>query len=443
MYAENGGNLRAEVSTLLRQHRVQQRLGGAGSHSIPETTTVEERRLLGEQISRYRHSVLLWCIQAVRAASPRMNLEGTGTRTRGPAKELRHRLDGALNQSAAGLPTLAQLTTAQPFAMVETWRHVARAATLGEHDFDAGLGYGRLSEVQCMTLLKDSAEVARALVGLDRRYDNIPGWQALKDVGRLGRAAEVCAVFAGHRDPDYTIDLRGWRPRPALIEGSGLTGLTGVLQAENNLLVHLGTFPDARSLRLILDSQRIVARDAATLVAHQDPELARVWRKRASTLLHLIHATRDFGGMVGNGGPAAGEASLAASRVEHLLRAANGDRVAPDAGSVRHLHLLFREIDERLSDVIQHGARERNYFMRVPFPRVDQSAAGIVKPVRHRYTPITSDVGSELLEIVRTELRPTIPPPQAPKRAAASREELVAALSHRPEPRQPRPPVSI
>ena len=51
MYAENGGHLRAELSTLLRQHRVQQRLGGAGSHTIPETTTADERRQLGEQIA--------------------------------------------------------------------------------------------------------------------------------------------------------------------------------------------------------------------------------------------------------------------------------------------------------------------------------------------------------------------------------------------------------
>ncbi len=30
--------------------------------------------------------------------------------------------------------------------MVETWRQAARAAALGEHDFAAGVGYGRLSE---------------------------------------------------------------------------------------------------------------------------------------------------------------------------------------------------------------------------------------------------------------------------------------------------------
>lgn len=42
-----------------------------------------------------------------------------------------------------------------------------------------------------MTDLKDAPEVTRALVRLDRRYANIPGWKSLKDQGRLGRAAEV------------------------------------------------------------------------------------------------------------------------------------------------------------------------------------------------------------------------------------------------------------
>ena len=53
--------------------------------------------------------------------------------------------------------------------MVETWRQVARASTLGEHNFDADLGYGRLPEAQCRTLLKDAADASRAIVSLDRR----------------------------------------------------------------------------------------------------------------------------------------------------------------------------------------------------------------------------------------------------------------------------------
>lgn len=438
MYAENGGHLRAELSTLLRQHRVQQRLGGAGSHTIPETTTADERRQLGEQIGRYRHSALLWCAQAVRAASPRMNLKETSSRTRGPAEELRHRLDVAIAHSR-GLPTLEELTAEQPFAMVESWRRVARASALGEHDFDAGLGYGQLSEAQSRTLLKDAADAARALVGLDRRYSNIPGWQSLKDAGWLGRAAETCATFAGYDEPDYTIDLRGWQPRRTLVEGPGLPGLTGVLQAQHNLLVHLGEFPDARSLRLVLDSQRIVSRHASTF----DPLAATVWTRRGSTYLRLIRATHDIGGMVGNGGPAAGEAALAASRVEQFTRAVQARTETADSGPLRHLAHLAREIDERITQVIQQGARERIYFTRVLLPRVDKHAAGLVKPTRQRYAPVTADVCQDLLDLVRNDLQPKTDVPKAPARTAASRQELAAALVHRPEPRRAQPGPSL
>lgn len=93
--------------------------------------------------------------------------------------------------------------------------------------------------------------------------------------------------------------------------------------------------------------------------------------------------------------------------------------------------------------MIQHGARERLYFARVPIPRVDTNAGGIVKTTRHRYAPITADITPELVEIVRDELRPKSPAPTAPKRAAESRDELAAALVHRPEPRNAQPGLSV
>lgn len=77
-------------------------------------------------------------------------------------------------------------------------------ARSGEHDFDAGVGYGRLSDAHCLTVVQDAAEITRALVGPDRRYANIPGWQPLKEPGRPGRAAEVCAAYG---DPDFTVAL--------------------------------------------------------------------------------------------------------------------------------------------------------------------------------------------------------------------------------------------
>ena len=83
---------------------------------------MEERGVLGEHIARYRDDVLVWRLQAARAASPRIDLEGTSGRTRGPAEEFRHRLTVAIAASTAGLPSLDELTAEQKFPLVETWR---------------------------------------------------------------------------------------------------------------------------------------------------------------------------------------------------------------------------------------------------------------------------------------------------------------------------------
>ena len=75
-YGENGSQLRSELTTLLRQHRIQQRLGGPGIHTVPESTTAEQRELLGEQIQRYRYAAQVWCLHAVVATNPRVNSNG-------------------------------------------------------------------------------------------------------------------------------------------------------------------------------------------------------------------------------------------------------------------------------------------------------------------------------------------------------------------------------
>ena len=60
MYGTNSRQLREELTSLLRQHRIQQRLGGPGSHSIPATTTPEQREQLGAQLQRFRYATLAW-----------------------------------------------------------------------------------------------------------------------------------------------------------------------------------------------------------------------------------------------------------------------------------------------------------------------------------------------------------------------------------------------
>lgn len=427
MYGENAGNLRTELTTLLRQHRIQQRLGGKGLHTVPETTTVEERDELGQQIARYRHGVLVWCLQAVRATNPRINLEGTSGRGRGLAQELHYRLSAAIEASSAGLPSLEELSTPQELSMVESWRLAARAATLGEHDFGAGVGYGHLSEDQRMTVLKDAAEIARGLVGLDRRYELIPGWEKLKDQGRLSRAAEMCATSCGNTEQDYSVDLRGWRPPEVTIEGHW-PGIGGIVQGEHNLLVRLNQFPDALNLRLILDSQRIVSDEAATRIGTTLPALADKWNTRAETFTALLHQTRNIRGLLGDGGPAAAQGALVTARAQRLTQ------VNPDHGTaVLQLDRLFNRVDNRLTEVIEHGISKRLYFLRVKLPRVTNQSVGLVRQQRVRYAPINSPAQSDLIEIVRNQLRPPPIQPRPPAGARQNRLDFEAAITHRPD----------
>jgi hypothetical protein len=279
-----------------------------------------------------------------------------------------------------------------------------------------------------MTVLKDAAEITRGLVALDRRYAGIPGWEKLKDQGRLGRAAEVCAAFAGYDDPDYTVDHLGWRPSPTTVDGPAMPGMPGVLQAEHNLLIHLTKLPTARNLRLVLDSQRVLSHEASLRVRNFAPELADKWQARSETYTALVRESRDLGGHLGTGGLAAAEGANALGRLQRL------PRTAVDVSKpLRHLDRLFARVDDRVSDIIEHGANERLYFLRVKLPRVVDQAEGLIKPVRERYVPITSVVQTDLLAIVHTQLRPPTTRPAPQVGAAQSRADLHEAVAHRPE----------
>ena len=99
MYGETGGLLRAELSELLRQHRIQQRIGGGGSHTVPVTTTPEERQQIGEQIRRYRQSALVWSHQATVAVAP----GAASTLSKAPANPFRTLWPGS--RAARSAPT--------------------------------------------------------------------------------------------------------------------------------------------------------------------------------------------------------------------------------------------------------------------------------------------------------------------------------------------------
>jgi hypothetical protein len=424
MYGTNGRQLREELATLLRQHRIQQRLGGPGSQSIPVTTTPEQREEFGQLIQRYRYAALAWCLHAVVTADSRPGLESMSSR--GPGEELRLRLTRSLNMSNAAMPSLDELSKPQDFAMVESWRQVARAAVFGEHDFPGLMDQGRLSHAECLTVLKDAAEVTRGLVLLDKRYDNIPGWVPIRERARLHRAAQVCAVFAGNKEPDYAVDQKGWRPPSATIDGGPLPGIGGVLQAEHNMLVHLAKFPTALNLRRVMDGQRILSHEAARRAPHVAPELIEKWLEREQTYKRLIDETRNVGGLVGNGGPAAAEAANAVGR----LRRVHVDEITrPEP--LRDLDKLFTRTDARMAAIIEQGVAERLYFISVKAPRILDGTGQLVSSARERYVPIHLPVQTDLLAITRHQLRPAPMAPVAPQDAHESREQLRESIEHR------------
>lgn len=426
MYGPNTDVLRESLRELLTYHRIQHRIGGAGAPSVRAATTAEERRLIGEQLARYRHSVLTWCHQGLFAANPHFDREKLTRRTRGPAEELRDRVHSALAGDHAGLPTLEELTATQPFRLVELWRHAARACALGEHDFTAGAGYGRLSKAQALTLVHDVAEVTEALLALDRRYDGVPGWQHLKNPTRLARAAEACATYSRYSDPTYSIDHLGWDPPVQLIDGPALPGLAGVLQAQHNLRIHLRTIPNAHSLRVVLDSQRLLSHETATRLTGSDPPRAARWAQREMIYARLVQQTRDIGGNVGTGGLAAGQGSISASRIQQLPHDA-----LTDAAQTRQLERISTDIDERVAHALRYGITERLYFQRANVLGLQNRDGTLEHVIRKRFIPMTGPLKAALIDLASSLRRPQ-PPRSVPRPGAAeSRIDFQAALHHR------------
>ena len=113
MYGDTGAELRHELAALLRQHRIQQRLGGQ----------VQERAAVGLQIRQYRHSILIWCNQALQAVSPLtfsnqrpaqpnpFRTAGMGPGDASPATELAHAIQYAVEHATEKRATADQIAS--------------------------------------------------------------------------------------------------------------------------------------------------------------------------------------------------------------------------------------------------------------------------------------------------------------------------------------------
>jgi hypothetical protein len=436
MYGETGDLMRSELAALLRQHRILHRLGdqtrsvaGAGS----------EREVAGMAIQQYRQTVLNWCAQAVMAAKPLVfsatlpapaNPFQTSNEPGTAVSELARALNRAREASRAPRASTSLLGTISPNEVIEHWRHAARAAALAEHDTN-GIAGQRLTGPQAEALVGDVAAVTQALVVLDMRYLNIPGWERLAEPGRLGWAALATALDVSLGRPDYSVDSTGWRPRTHTLRIGPQSGILGVLQAEHDLLVRLKSPPSAINLRLIVDSQQRLSRRLATLTDRTDATRAETWRDRAGSYSVLKQHLREVGGRIGQGGPAVAEAANATARV----RALPADIIV-EPRVAAGFQTIFDGIDQRIVDIIETGVDQGFYLQRVPVPRVVTDSGTLIAPVRERFMPLDRRANKELVDAVRGLVPRVATEHAAPGR---SRSALHSALIHQPVARRTDP----
>lgn len=282
MYGENGAQMRTELAALLRQHRIMRRLAEDSS---------AERAAAGQQILRFRQTVLVWCTQAIGVARP-LTFPNVPQKPADPFRaatdhgaavaELARALEAARDQATTRPASSQEFTTPSTNTVVEHWRLAARAAALAEHDTAPDQAI-HLTAAQARTIAGDVAAISQALVVLDRRYRNTPRWEPIAGCDRLGWAALATALDVSLGQPVYSVDQTGWRPRTKPIRGPAKPGVLGVLQAEHNLLVRLATFPDAMNLRLVVDSQRLLSAGLVPYAQRIDPDLAGQLGVRAAT----------------------------------------------------------------------------------------------------------------------------------------------------------------
>jgi hypothetical protein len=275
-----------------------------------------------------------------------------------------------------------------------------------------------LTTEQAAVVLKDTADVVRGLVILDRRHERIPGWRTLPNQKRFLDAAEAISARTW-QGTDHSVDDLGWRTAPGRIDGPALPGLAGVLQAQHNVAVDLAHFPSAANLRHVLIGQAQLSSRAAKLAATSDPVLVGVIADRADLYRDLVAASRVVGGEVGGGRLAALESANAAQRI-----CSGPTPTEPVGESLKQLAHLSERIDARVCAAVEHGFRERLYFTAASLDHLGPAGpAGIRRPA-NTFICVDAPQQSKLLELVHRRLRPV--PPMHSRRGTAATDGRMA-----------------
>lgn len=423
MYGENGGHLREHLATLLGQYRVNHQILRQVTR-VRSPLRIEERQAeVGAQVRRYRYTILSWCHQTLTQTDPNPRAIDEFE----PPDWLRRSLARVVSQNPERLPTLDELTTRQEVPTLESWRQAAKAAALAEHDFSRGLGDGLLDHREWLTLTGDIADITKALLVLDRRYEHLPGWQTLKGIRGMTKYVDECSTRAQelYRTPDHNIDWRGWHPaEPEIAPDADI--ITQVVASEHRLLNSLTAIPSMTNLRHLLSSQRELSHLAANRARDIAPEQAAHFRRRERTYASLSRASRTAAGLAGTGAEATRHS---ADAVRLLVQVPVGEPIKVEA--LRNLDKLCRHVDNRLASTIEQGFSVRLYFVRRTLPRIDPTDGKLAHRSRVIYEPLQRDGGSPLIAVARRHLRSDPVRMAPPGDAAFTRADFRAAIDHR------------
>jgi hypothetical protein len=262
-----------------------------------------------------------------------------------------------------------------------------------------------MSREQQAVLLKDAADLARGLVVLDIRYRNVPGWQFLEQQGRLMTAATAVSEGLDTEGLDTSIDGRGWRPTPGMIQGPALPGLAGVLQAQHNVAVDLSHFPSALRVRHVLVAQAEMSNQSARLAQSSGPRTGATFEERAMLYRELVVASRSVGGQLGAGRAAALESANAARRI--AAGPMPGENVDQALGKLAH---PSHRVDVKVATAIEHGFREKLYYVAIKLPTMGSPGPDGISRAAQKYIPLNMRRQCELLDLAHERLRP---PPAA------------------------------
>lgn len=399
-YGENSAAIRRELGHLVDQHRVQQRLGGPGSHTVPQSTTAAQRREMGRVVRRYRHAILVWCHQGLRAVSTKNDPLLRRKQHRTDWEDLDAQVLFNTPPPSDDLPLLPLLASEHTFDLLATWQGAARAAALGEHDFVAGVNRGGLSASQMRTVAADVAEVVGALTVLDARYRNIPGWQGLPRRTKLAAAAQRVSEIAAEQATDRSVDRRGWRPQVVLLTAPFRPGLVGAAEAQRALIDELGHQLTALNLRRVFLLQAQASSALVTRIGTQCPDLSAGMTDRADVYRQLVSQSRNLSGLLGGGAGAV----IAAERVVAALEG-TAEMSPGELTTMQQLRRLFTTTDAQMTTLIERGLAQRVYFIAAPIPRgVDASV--VATPSRRRYLPVTPATEDPFVLAVRGRLNP-------------------------------------